>query len=214
VSGPVTVVGTRLAADGRLVRSATVPIPFGGGIASIYVRHGAPRVMSLDQNGFLPGRPFARADGGVLVPGAVSVIRYTGEDAGLEREQAAVAALGPSLELDAAFGGPARPAVLRVRIPAQRAALDAHPSLLRVAVDVTTSGPGLCVLRVADARGRTMAHSTAAVFKGGRRRLRALLTVAARTRLRRAHHVRVRVTAAFRDVMGGEATARASGTLR
>jgi uncharacterized delta-60 repeat protein len=213
-SGHATLQATRVAADGRVLHSAAVPLPFGGGLASIHVRHRAPRATSLDQTGFRPGRPFARADGGLLVPGAVGVIRYTGEGAGLQRELAAVAALTPGLALDRAFGGAARPARLRIRVPAQRAALAAHPRLLRVAVDAITSGPGLCVLRVVDARGRTIAHSTAAAFSGGPQRLRALLTVPARSRLRRAHGVRVRVTATFRDVLGAEATARASGKLR
>ena len=76
------------------------------------------------------------------------------------------------------------------------------------------SGPGLCLLRVR-AGGRIIARSTAPVFAAGRQRLPAPLTTAGRRYLRRhRHHVRVTITAAFRDLVGASAQASAAGTLR
>ena len=80
-------------------------------------------------------------------------------------------------------------------------------------MNATTSGPGLALLRVR-AGARIIARSTAPVFASGRQRLRALLTVTGRSYLRHTHHVRVRVTATFRDLVGERATATARGMLR
>jgi hypothetical protein len=52
------------------------------------------------------------------------------------------------------------------------------------------------------------------VFAAGQQRLRALLTTVGRRYLRHAHRVPVTVTATFRDLVGAQATARATGTLR
>jgi uncharacterized delta-60 repeat protein len=222
VAGPTsfeTVAGSlkfrisRITSDGKVANTKLVPIPFGGGLATVFARMRAPRVTSLDQSGYRPGRALLRADGSVVLPGAVGVIQYTGEGAGYMAEQAAIAALTPSFGLDPSFGGPVRPARISIRVPRQRARLTTHRNLLRVAVTATTSGPGLCLLEVK--AGRTVvARSTAPVFRSGTQRLRALLTPTGRRKLRNARNVRVTVTAKFRDFVRSTATARARGTLR
>jgi hypothetical protein len=156
-----------------------------------------------------------RPDGAILIPGGVGIIQYTGEGAGDIHEEEAATLLRPDLKLDPSFGGPAVPARIAIRVPAQRAA-DAPRTdrlLVGVVVKATTSGPGLARLRVR-AGHRTIARSTAPVFASGRQRLRALLTFTGRRYLPHAHRVRVRITANFRDLVGDRATARARGTLR
>jgi uncharacterized delta-60 repeat protein len=204
---------TAIALDGTVSRPAPIDPGFGGGLASLFARHRAVTVTPLAQTGYRPGRAIMRGDGSVVVPGGVGVIQYTGEGAGYLHEEEAALGLTPALALDPAFGGPATPARIGLEVPAQRAASDAATKLLRVAVDATTSGPGLAVLRVT-AGGRVVATSTAPVLRTGHQRLRALLTVAARRSLRHAHRVRVTVTATFRDLVGRQATARARGVLR
>jgi uncharacterized delta-60 repeat protein len=200
---------------GGVVASATdVPIAFGGGNATVFAAHREPTVIALGQTGFSPGRAIAREDGSLVLPGAIGVVQYTGEGVGYEIDQAAVAAVTPAFALDPSFGGPAQPAEISVRVARQRASTATDVRLLRVAVGARASGPGLCLLRVT-AGGRVIARSTAPVFSTGPQRLRALLTTAGRRYLRRhAHHVRVTVTATFRDLVGARASARALGTLR
>jgi len=142
----------------------------------------------------------------------VGIIQYTGEGDGYELEQAAVAAITPALALDPSFGGPALPARLSLRIPRQRASAATSARLLRIAVMADASGPGLCLVRV-KAGGRVVAHSVAPVFSMGRQRLRALLTATGRRTLRHAHNVRITVTATFRDLVGSETKATATGVL-
>ncbi len=188
-------------------------IPFGGGLASVFAVHREPTVMSLSQSDFFPDRALVRDDGSVVLPGAVGVVHYTGEGAGYEIDRAAVAAVTPDFVLDRSLGGPPRPATIAVRVARQRASTATNVRLLRVAVSARTSGPGLCLLRV-KAGGRVIARSTAPVFSTGPQRLRALLTTAGRRYVRHAHHVRVSVAASFRDLVGIEARAHATGTLR
>jgi hypothetical protein len=131
---------------------------------------------------------------------------------GYELEQAAVASLTPAFVLDPGFGGSATPATLRLRVPPQRAAnvvkrIDHH-----LAIDATTSAPGLCRVRVV-ARGHVVAHSQAPVYRSGHQRLPIYLTDIGRRMLRRAHHLRVTVSARFRDLVGSDATATATGVL-
>jgi hypothetical protein len=190
-----------------------VAIPFGGGLATVFTVHRAPTVTSLTQTGFFPGRAFARADGSIVLPGAIGVVQYTGEGAGYEIDQAAVAAVTTGFALDGSFGGAARPAVISVRVPRQRATSAVNVHLLRIVISARTSGPGLCRLRV-KAGHRVIAHSTAAVFTAGPQRLPALLTRTGRLYLRHAHRIPVTVTATFRDLVGARASARATGTLR
>jgi hypothetical protein len=202
---------SRLTPTGAVGAQADVPVPFGGGLSSVFVHLRAPKAMPLSQSGFHAARAFARPDGGVVLPGAVAVIQYTGEGAGYETEQAAVASVTPAFAVDSAFGGPAQPAKIRVRLTKQRATVDAKR--LRVSITATTSSPGLALLTV-KAGKRTIARSTAPVFASGTQRLPALLTLTGRRALKHAHRLRVTVTASFRDLMGSRASARTRGTLR
>jgi uncharacterized delta-60 repeat protein len=212
--GPPALRATRITAAGIVAGARDVPIPFGGGRASTFAAHRDPLVASLGQSGFVAGRPFARTDGSVVLPGAIGVVQYTGEGVGEEIDQAAVAAVTPSFLLDRSFGGPAWAATFSVRVARQRAASATRADVLGVAVSARASGPGLCLLRVR-AGGRLIARSTAPVFSAGRQRLSALLTIAGRRYLRgHRHHVPVTVTAAFRDLVGASAQASAAGTLR
>jgi hypothetical protein len=195
------------------VARGEVPLPFGGGIATTFAAHRAPRVTTLDQTGFRAGRAFLRADGSLLVPGAVDVVEYTGEGVGFHSDLGAAAAITGSLRLDPSFGGAARPARISLTVPRQRAARDASRRVLRVAIAARASGPGLCLLEVRAGR-RVIARSTAPVYVAGRQRLRALLTLYGRRRLRHAHHLRVSVRASFRDVLGARTRASARGVLR
>jgi uncharacterized delta-60 repeat protein len=209
---PPVLRAARVTPGGVVAAAADVSIPFGGGLATVFAVHRAPIVGSVNQTDFFPGRPFARADGSLVLPGALGVVQYTGEGAGYEIDQAAVAALTPSFTLDRSFGGPAPPATISIRVPHQRASTDANVRLLRVVVNARTSGPGLCLLRVT-AGHRVIAHSTAPVFSAGQQRLRALLTKVGRRYLRHAHRVRVTITATFRDLLASDANAHAKGTL-
>jgi hypothetical protein len=170
------------------------------------------RVEPLAQSRYAAGRAIVRPDGSLLIPGTVGVTQYTGEGVGFEHEEEAAVSLTSALKLDPSFGGPTAPARLSVRLPAQRAVADASRRTLRVAVDATTSGPGLALLEVR-ARGVLIARSTAPVLRTGGQRLRALLTVRGRRELRHAHRVSVMLQATFRDLVGQIATASARGRL-
>lgn len=202
----------RVAPDGA-VTANDVPTPFGGGNATIFAVHRAPFVGRFDQSGFHAGHAFVRPDGSLVVPGMVNVVQYTGEGVGFEVEQAAVAAIAPSLSLDASFGGAATAARLRVGVPRQRASTALDRSRMAVTVKATTDGPGLALLTVKAGR-RTIAKSVAPVLRSGPQRLRALLTRTGRRYLRHRHHVRVSVRATFTDLVARRATSTARGTLR
>src|SRR3954452_2527252 len=176
VRGELALRITRVGADGTVVRRARVPMPFAGGLASVFARQRPVQVMPLGQTVYRPGRAIVRPDGRLLVPGGVGVVQYTGEGEGFMHEEEAAALLGADLQLDPSFGGPARRARISLRVPAQRAALVARPNTLRVAVDATTSGTGLARLEVRAGK-RLIARSTAPVYRTGRQRLPALLTV-------------------------------------
>jgi hypothetical protein len=207
------VVATRVSPDGRALRTATVALPSGGGLATTFRRRGVPRATSLEQSGLRLGRPVGRPDGSLVVPGAVAAIRYTGEGIGVSVTRAMVAALTPELALDPAFGGPQAPARVRLRVVAQRARLAARPSSLRVALETTTSGPGLALVEVR-AGGTVLARSTALVPGAGPQRVPAYLTAAGRRRLRTARRLPVTASVRFADLLGARASARARGTLR
>jgi hypothetical protein len=121
--------------------------------------------------------------------------------------------LNTDFTLNRSFGGTLHRAAISIRVPRQRASSAANVHLLRVAVSVRTSGPGLCLLRV-KVGNRVIARSIAPVLSTGPQRLRALLTTVGRRYLRHAHRVRVTVTATFRDLVRAQASARATGTLR
>ena len=82
-------------------------------------------------------------------------------------------------------------------------------------MDLTTSGPGLARIDVRG-RGVLLARTTAPVFRsGGDQHALVYFTAAGRRLLTaRTHHVRVRVTATFRDLVQQEATATTQGILR
>ena len=205
---------TSVVGPGGGVTTAAVTPPFGGGLASVFAAIREPQPMSLAQSGFRPGRAVVRPDGSVVVPGALGVIRYTGEGMGVGLEQAAVVSLtAGTFALDPAFGGPPTPATIGIRVPPQRAAVDATRRVLRVAVDADVSGPGLALLTVAS-RGRIVARSTAPVYGPGPQRLPAYLTKLGRRALRAARNVPVTVRADFRNLVGRTATARSRGRLR
>jgi uncharacterized delta-60 repeat protein len=193
----------RVTSKGTVASAADVPLVFGGGATSAGP---VADETSVRQDGFVPGRVLARADGSVLLPGAVGVIQRTARDFADGIYEAAVAAVTPALALDPSFGGRARPPTIAVRLAPERQAT-------AVGVIARTSGPGLCLLR-ARAGGRVVARSTVAIFTAGPQRLRARLTSTGRRALRGAHGVPVMVTATFRDLVGGQASARAAGTLR
>ena len=212
-SGPAALHVTRVNPDGSVSQRARVVIAFGGGFVSIFARIRPVRATPLDQTGYRAGTPIVRPDGSVLIPGGVGVI-LPGEGAGVMHEEEAAAVLRPDLQLDPSFGGPASPARISVKVPSQHAVLDARRNTLRVAVDATTSGPGLALLEVRAGK-RVIAKSTAAVYRTGRQRLRAFLTTTGRSYLKHARRVGVSVSATFRDLVGTEAKARtAHGTLR
>lgn len=201
----------RVAPDGTVSAQGAVPTPFGGGVATFFARHRAPSVTSLNQSGFHAGHPVVRANGSLVVPGTVNVVQYTGEGVGFEVEQAAIAAIAPSLSLDGSFGGAASPAKLTLTAPRQRAST----ALGRLAVTVVarTSGPGLALITVKWGH-RTIAKSIAPVLRGGAQRLQAFLTLTGRRALRHRHGVRISVRATFEDLVAQRASASARGTLR
>ena len=141
------------------------------------------------------------------------MILGTGEGAGIRSDQGAAAALTTGLALDPSFGGPRRPARVRLRVPRQRARAATRRSRMSVRVIATTSGPGLCLLRVRAGR-QLVARSIAPAFRSGRQRLRALLTLRGRRRLRDARRLRVTATATCRDLVGARARDSARAVLR
>ena len=213
-SGAAALHITRLNSDGSIGQQARVALPFGGGLASVFARIRPVLVMPLNQTGYRAGTPIVRPDGKLLFPGGIGVIQYTGEGEGVMHEEEAATLLTSGLGLDPSFGGAARAARISLRVPSQHAALDARRSTLRVAVDATTSGPGLALLEVRAGK-RVLARSTAAVYRTGKQRLGAYLTVTGRSYLKHHRRVRVSVSATFRDLVGAQAKARtAHGTLR
>ncbi|CAA9530419.1 MAG: hypothetical protein AVDCRST_MAG30-3723 [uncultured Solirubrobacteraceae bacterium] len=203
----------RLSADGVVVRRGEVDVPFGGGGASMFARRRVPRATPLAQNGFVGGRPIVRPDGSLMLPGAVGVHEATGEGTGIGIDQAAVAAFTPAFELDEAFGGPARQPVVSLRVARQRAATAVGTNRLALSMRVTAPGPGLALLQVR-ARGKTIARSTAPVYRAGTTTRRVFLTRTGRAMLRGARNLRVKAGMRFRDLVGTENAASARGRLR
>jgi hypothetical protein len=85
-----------------------------------------------------------------------------------------------------------------VYVPAQRARSDARAQ--RVLVRVTTSQPGLMLLRVRDGHRRLLAQTVAPIYTSGTAAIHIPLTDTGRTVLRRAHGIRVLVGTALRSV--------------
>lgn len=189
----------RVTRGGTLGAAGTLTPAFGGGIAS--------RRAGVEHNSFRGGLVL-RADGSYLAVGGISVVRYTGEGEGFSAGYVAVAGYTPTLAPDTAFGGAQAPARARVRLPRQRAR--SAVELRRVLARVTTSGPGLVLLRVRDGRGRVLAQDVAPAYRAGTTTVRIALTKTGRRVLRRGRSIRVRVGHDFRDVL----TARDGGTIR
>jgi uncharacterized delta-60 repeat protein len=204
---------SRVSPAGAVTGTGVVPIPFGGGYATRFTTIRAPAVGPLRQGSFRAGTPVARPDGTLVVPGSVAVIENTGEGAGVQSDQGAAAALTTGFALDRSFGAPRHHARVRLRVPRQRARSAAGRRRMSVLVTATTSGPGLCLLRVKAGR-HVVARSLAPAFKRGRQRLRALLTIPGRRRLRHAHRLHVTVAVTFRDLVGAQARASARAVLR
>jgi hypothetical protein len=196
--GPITAI--TYGSDGSGA-STTIPVPLSGGVAG----------FGLGQKGFVPGRPFARADGSVVLPGGVAVFNYTSDDQGDMHQEQAVLSLVPDQGLDPAFGGPRRAVALTLSIPPRSVAGTVRTRALPVRV--VTSGPGLVQI-TARARGGVVGVATAAAFRAGAQTVRIPVTAAGRRALAGRHRVRVSVAAAFQDLVGAEATADGARTLK
>jgi len=199
-----------VASNGAIDQGRTVDLPFGGGGSSFLVSIRPRPVASLFQNGFVGNRLVRRADGSYLIPGGVSVSQPTGEGTGFSIGRFAAAALTPALTLDTAFGGPAAPLGLSIRVPRQRATTARSRHGIRVVLK--SSAVGLAKVRIT-AGGRTIAHSLLPVFKTRAHTLPVELTRYGNTYLRRHRHVRVTVRANARDLVASTATATARGRL-
>jgi uncharacterized delta-60 repeat protein len=197
----------RITPSGALGAASDLSPAFGGGFGSTR----RSTAGGIEQNSFA-GELLPRPDGSYLIAGGVKVGRYTGEGAGFSAGLVAVAAYTPLLAPDASFGGPQQEALARVRIPRQRARVDAE--LRRVLARVTASGPGLVLLRVRDGRRRVLASVVAPVYAAGTTNVRVPLTATGRRVLRRARTLGVRVGHEFRDVLTGRDRGTTPGRLR
>ena len=121
------------------------------------------------------------------------------------------------LQPDPRFGAPTAPtttlraAVARTRIDVtwtSTAAIAPH-----VTLRLNSSGPGLAAITVTSG-GSMIAQQTLAVPRIGPQLVGVALTHNGLRTLRRHAALRVRVTAHFRDILGGEATATTHATLR
>lgn len=216
--GRVNVTGLRAdgSADPALPAGTVLDPAFGGGYGTFRAVIRLPAPTPLVQNGFTTGSLLVRPDGRLLVAGSVGVIQYTGEGEGYQHDQLGVAGYRPDLSPDQKWGGAAKAARLAVRVPAQRIRVIRTSRESRaVRVDLTTSGPGLARIEVRG-RGAVLARTTAPVFRGGGSQHALVYLTAAGRRLltARTHHVRVRVTATFRDLVRRQATATTQGILR
>jgi uncharacterized delta-60 repeat protein len=207
----------RINADGSVDSSLggahglVVRLPFGGGGSSFVVSKRARPLPRLGQNSFAGARLVPRPDGSFIAPGGVVVTQPTGEGAGKSIFRFAAGALTSSFALDRSFGGPAARVRATARVPRQRASRDVrrHGVLVRLSV----SSPGLALVKVRAGR-RVVAQSVLPIFRGGRHLLPVELTKSGNRFLRSHRRVRVSVVATARDLLAGQATARARGTLR
>lgn len=211
---------TRLRADGTpdpaVPAGSVLDPPFGGGYGTFRAVIRLPKPAPLAQNGFTASTLLVRPDGRLLIAGSVGVIHYTGEGEGFLHDQVGVAGYRADLSADPTWGGPARRATLSARVPAQRVRFVRTGRASRaVRVDLTTSGPGLAHVEVRG-RGALLASTTTQVYRSGSGQRAFVYFTAAGRRLltARTHHVRVRVTATFRDLVRRQATATTQGVLR
>ncbi len=197
-----------------LERTSRVALAFGGGLASFCcAQNQILSVPPLAQNSFRVGELVPRADGSYLAVGGVSVVQYVGEGLGFSTAEFAAAALRPDLTLDPSFGPPPAPAAASLRFVAQRART-AYSRRVVVA-RLIASGAGLARIRVRDGRGRILAEGVEPVYRPGSANVLVQFTRAGATALRSGRRTAVTVTASFRDVLAGSATARrVAGVLR
>jgi uncharacterized delta-60 repeat protein len=202
LSGGPTLAAVRVTPSGTIDPSLGGPsgvrktLHFGGGI------HGGP----LRQNSFGTfARALRRPDSSIVIPGGVSLVRYTGEGEGYSTGASAFASLTPEFALEAGFGGARTLPRISVRIPRQSAA--AVNRRRRLSVVLKPSAPSLCEVRIG-AGGRRIAKKVIAMFSERRRRW----TLPTRVALRRG--ARLTVTVRVRDMIGTEAGARRHARLR
>jgi uncharacterized delta-60 repeat protein len=207
----------RIAADGSFdsatggASGLTLTFGFGGGVASPRVPDQPAGLGELRQTSFRTAEAMQRADGSLLVAGAVRVVRYTGEGAGLSTGRFAVGATTPALTVDRRFGGPASRPRLDLRVIRQRARTSAR--LGRVALRARASGPGLAFIRVR-ARGRVIARGVEPLFAEGRTTIRLPTTAIGERLLRRRTPLRLTVTARWRDLLAQQTVVRTRATLQ
>ncbi|MEA2153981.1 MAG: hypothetical protein QOE11_121 [Solirubrobacteraceae bacterium] len=187
--------------------------PFGGGYGTIGAIHAQPTVATLDQTGFRGGAVGVRPGGGLVVAGAAAVIQYTGEGAGIEHEDVALAAFGPELAADPSFGGPAVAPSVTFSLPRQRAATAASLRRRYVLVRLAVSTPGLCQISVR-ARGAVVAKADVPVFAVLGQNAHVWLTRSGRRLLPRARRAAATARATCEDLIGSRTTAGATGMLR
>ncbi|WP_028063910.1 hypothetical protein [Solirubrobacter soli] len=214
---PVTRISAiSMGADGSVGVPVTARPLFGGGRASgtadLFVTSQPP----VDQTAFTAAATFAAPGGRIVMTGAVSIAAPAGEEDAVLNEPA-ILVVDHGLQPDPRFGAPTAPtttlraAVADTRVDVTWTATIAIPP--RVTLRLDSSGPGLAAITVT-AGGSTIAQETVDVPRIGRQLVGVALTRDGLTKLRRHAPLRVHVTAHFRDVLGGQATATAVAELR
>lgn len=210
VSDPSLVV-RRVTRTGEIQAVGSPSLGFGGGYASPG-RSTRLLLGGVDQDSFLLTQLLRRPDGGFLAVGGTRTIRYTGEGSGSSRGFFSLAGLTATLQPDPSIGGPLRPATARIRVPAQRAELDARTRRIRVRVGPTA--PGLVLLRVRDRDGRVLGQVVAPLHGRTAVVVRVPLTADGRRLLARGRRTAVVVGHELRDLVGGTSAGSTAGTLR
>jgi uncharacterized delta-60 repeat protein len=144
---------------------------------------------------YLRGTPIVRADGSVLVPGAVGVL-----GGGRLHEEEAAYSLTRELTADRAFGGRAMAPTVRLTVRVQRAGA-------RIAATLGASAPGVAIVKARHGT-RLLGSVSVPVFAAGRQSVRIALERAPRT------GTRVTVSVELRDLLRGTSTAERVIRLR
>jgi uncharacterized delta-60 repeat protein len=215
----------RITAAGRLDESFAKPpglslaVPFGGGLGepSPQSPYSYPEAkFTLAQNSFLAAQSspqtLAQPDGSFLLAGDVSLVAAT-ERHVPERSviRFALAALTPSMTLDAAVGAPAQAPSLALSGIGQRAGDDLQRR--RILISAESSVPGLARIELFSGR-RLLGHRLVALLSSGKTRFAIPLSRAGLRYLRAHPHARLRAAGAFRDVLADSAAASSGFTLR
>ena len=195
----------RLSARGRVTMRRSLTLGFGGGSAG---KRDSRR--NLLQNSFGGGQLVRRPDGTFLVPGGVGLSRPDSDGELVSISRFAAAVLTPSLRLDRAFGGPARPLRVSVRLPRQNGAAVARQAA--ISVELRLSSVGLARVRIAH-RGRAVARGLLAVLDTSGQVSPIRLTPFGRRYLREHPHARVSITVTARDLLTNVRSAHAAGRL-